>query len=96
MITQNQTPTDQLSAYCTGHSACGLSILTSTNESSSCPTGNLVDSATEDFMQGATTDHDNDGKTGDLRDRFTEMDQQGDGRPQLFTCPGQSTLCSQD
>lgn len=101
LITQNQPPNsilgaDNLSDFCDNH--CGLTLITSTDDSKGAAGGQGIDSGTEDFTQGSSTDHDGDGRTGDLRDRVTEMQNQGGTgyNSQLFTCTGQSSLCSLD
>ena len=101
LITQNQPPnttfgTDNLDDFCENH--CGLTLITSASDSKSAAGGQGVDSGTEDFTQGSTIDHDNDGRIGDLRDRVTEMQSQGGESfdPQLYFCTGQPSLCSLD
>lgn len=97
LITENQTqqPTPNLSDFC--DSQCGLTLITSVDEANTAYGGQGIDSGTEDFTQGSESDHDGDGKIGDLHDRVTEMQNQGSSlAPQLFFCEGQTRLCSLD
>ncbi|MBI4208857.1 MAG: caspase family protein [Deltaproteobacteria bacterium] len=97
LITQNQAPIlgTSLSDFCNNH--CGLTLITAVDVDHGAYGGQGFDSGTEDFTQGSESDHDGDGKTGDLHDRVTEMQNQGSSlSPQLFFCEGQSSLCSLD
>lgn len=64
---------------------CGVTLLTSTDSTSCAFGGQIVDSGTEDFLQGAGEDHDSDNRRGDIKDRFNEMRIQGRStNPQFF------------
>ncbi|MCK4827165.1 caspase family protein, partial [bacterium] len=52
-------------------------IITSADDSHECPSGQTIDSATEDFNDEPDKDNDGDGKNGDLGDRIQEMQEQG-------------------
>ncbi len=85
---------------------CGLTTFTVVNDQQEAASGERrleiwpwkTDSGTEDFLEGAKSDHDGDGKQGDIRDRFEEMKKQGgtDWTPQLFICSNQKNMCSLD
>jgi hypothetical protein len=76
-------------------------IVTSTDSENSSPGGQsgTGDSATEDFNDGEDEDHDNDGKEGDITDRFKEMKEQAEGEehnPQLDSDPRHKSNCILD
>jgi len=80
-----------------GGKACELTIMTATDATRKTPggQGGWIDTATEDFMEGANKDHSDANTTkGDLRDRFDEMQLQGKnyGKPQLYMRKGQKEL----
>ncbi|RLI85043.1 MAG: hypothetical protein DRO98_07645, partial [Archaeoglobales archaeon] len=75
-------------------------ILTACDATECTPSGQgLTDSATEDFNQGEDKDYDNDGKKGDLFDRWEEMRKQGEDyglNPRLSRDPRHGNLCVLD
>ncbi|MCC6476354.1 hypothetical protein IT157_04790, partial [bacterium] len=49
------------------------------------------------WAEGEGEDYDNDGKEGDLGDRWLNLeDENSDYHPQRFMCPGQTAMCSTD
>ncbi|MBM3320477.1 MAG: hypothetical protein FJY73_07360 [Candidatus Eisenbacteria bacterium] len=77
---------------------CAFTLLTSADSSKTVPVpGGREDSATEDFLEGASEDHDGDGTEGDIRDRFIEMrDEFGNRNPMSVHCPETISWCSLD
>jgi len=70
---------------------CSVLIMTSTDEESTTTAGtpgflNVVelDTAVEDFMEGASLDPNKNKVKGDLGDRFMRMDSEGDGKPEIY------------
>ncbi len=79
-------------------SLCALTIMASVDSVHEAWVPDLAhDSGTEDFMDGATVDHDGDGVKGDVRDRFEEMKSQGGSlNPMSFHCPDGGSWCVLD
>ena len=92
------TAIKQLENLCQGRE-CGVTIMTAADDKHTTPSGQgPTDSATEDFMEGDDEDYDEDGREGDLYDRWEEMRKQGQGYgyPQIKMCKDQPSLCSLD
>jgi hypothetical protein len=85
-----------LQTLCEGR-PCGVTIITAAEATKETPAGEIVDSATQDFLEDVG-DLDNDGKKGDLGDRVQWMRTEGKkwGNPQLMRCPEGTPLCSTD
>lgn len=80
---------------CEKFGKCGVTIITACDADSETLAGVNIDSATEDFMEGASKDNDGDGDKGDIRDRLLEMQNElGNSNPQLWMCDGQTRMCS--
>jgi hypothetical protein len=77
---------------------CAFTLLTACDSVKTTPmSGGSQDSATQDFMEGATEDHDGDGVVGDIRDRFMEMESEwGNCNPMHIHCPEGQSWCSLD
>lgn len=80
---------------------CAFTVMTSTDDShTAIAPGVAWDSGTEDFMEGASSDLDGDGTTGDIQDRFLYMKDQNSiikpTNPQSFHCPTGTNWCSTD
>jgi hypothetical protein len=74
-----------------------VTILTATDDKTEAAGGQSIDSATEDFMQGADKDNDHDGTKGDLGDRALQMWKEGKGYgAQICKDPAHDTLCDLD
>jgi len=79
---------------------CSFTCITACDSIQKTPLPNpdsSTDSATEDFLEGATEDHDGDGNVGDIQDRFLEMKQEwGNRGPMSIHCPEDISWCSLD
>jgi len=77
---------------------CGLTLITTADAASTTAASNgVIDSSTEDFLEGANTDHDGDGNVGDIRDRYEEMKaQKVFGTTLSYHCPECTTWCVLD
>jgi hypothetical protein len=89
---------DDLEAQCNLRADCGFTLIMSCGPTDSTPAGlGATDSGTEDWAEGEGEDYDNDGKEGDLGDRWLNLeDENEDYNPQRFMCPGQTAMCSTD
>lgn len=89
---------NDLAAQCNLRADCGFTLIMSCDSDNSTPTGyGPTDSGTEDWAEAADEDYDNDGKIGDLGDRWLNLaDENSDYSPQRFMCPGQTAMCSTD
>lgn len=85
---------------------CALTILTSVDESTPAQVPYeliedwyAINSATQDFIDGADEDFDGDGKVGDIRDRFENMRREAfdnQPTPDPFHCPDDKSWCVLD
>jgi hypothetical protein len=84
---------------CNAETRCGVTIMTSAAADKTSPGGaGSSTSGTQHFLDGEDEDHDNDGKEGDLYDRYREMKREleDDSNPQSKLCPNQGSYCSLD
>ncbi|RLE28230.1 MAG: hypothetical protein DRJ65_00395 [Acidobacteria bacterium] len=77
---------------------CALTLITAADATSTTAASNsLIDSSTEDFLEGAKKDHDGDGNVGDIKDRYEEMsNQKVVGITMSYHCPECKTWCTLD
>lgn len=83
---------------CDRRADCGFTLIMTCDELHGTPSGlGSTDSGTEDWAEGAGEDYDDDGKEGDLGDRWMSLlDENADYFPLRFMCPGQTAMCSTD
>lgn len=89
---------DDLEGQCNRRGDCGFTLVTTCDAANGTPSGlGATDSGTEDWAEAADEDYDDDGKEGDLGDRWLNLeDENSDYGPTRFMCPGQSGMCSTD
>ena len=92
-VSQHQALLDEVAGQ-----LCALTVITSVDgDHSAWAPSAIHDSGTQDFMEGSDEDHDGDGRTGDLRDRFEEMKIQGSWLgPSYYHKPENTSWCSLD
>lgn len=85
------------SEQCNLRGDCGFTIFTTCSADDTTPVGSgITDSGTQDWAEG-TDDLDEDGKAGDLGDRWKSLeDENSDYGPQRSMCEGQTSMCSTD
>lgn len=97
-ICESGNARNDLEGQCNTRGDCGFTLITTCDAANGTPSGlGSTDSGTEDWAEGEGEDYDNDGKEGDLGDRWMNLeDENSDYGPTRFMCPGQSGMCSTD
>ncbi len=87
-----------LAGQCNTRGDCGFTLITTCDASNSTPSGlGPTDSGTEDWAEAHDEDYDDDGRIGDLGDRWLNLeDENSSYNPTRFMCPGQTSMCSTD